>query len=172
MSRDNDSYTVTELQGTVRQWRQYMEDELGFDTGIQASISVKNEMFHADLNGDDLFQAKRSYNERVADVRIWEAEDQLEDLIAQVWEKLRHHMRRDERELRFGLAQLGDTLEGDQFNTEIGRMIAARIRAVRDEVSSLYLPRFESRNETSRDETVAVPKPKKPEPDADDDIPF
>jgi len=69
----------------------------------------------------------------------------MDELVKLTWEKLTTHMKRDERELRFGLTQLGNALEGDEFNTEVGKMIAARMREVRDDISAKYLPLYENK---------------------------
>lgn len=135
---------LSEIQGQMTSLRQYIETELGFDEIISCDLLIQHdEKFRLDISAGDKFQRKRDYNERVGRLGIWEPGNDLGTIFAEVWRRVSTHMRRDERELRFGLAQLGDTLEGDQFSTEVGRMIYQRMKKVRDEISANYLPRFE-----------------------------
>ena len=140
-------YTLGDIQSLCKTMHGFMESVLGFDTGIRTRFTVTDESCIFDLDGDDLFQKKIDTYGRVGRLSIWEVDTDLDNLINMVWEKLNTHMRRDERELRFGLKQLGDALEGDQFNTEIGKMIAARMRVVRDDISAKYLPQYEKKVE-------------------------
>lgn len=161
--------TLAECQSQLVAMRQYIEDTLGFDDGIEAEFQVESERYLLRLSGGDKFQRKRDYLERTGRLKVWEPGTDPEDLFAEGWRQLQAHMRRDERELRFSLVQLGDTLEGEQFNTEIGKMIYARMKKVRDDISSSYLPKFEGRGEAG---APVEPGPLSHPPMPDDDIPF
>lgn len=159
----NSEFTAPDLQGTVRLWWQYIQETLGFEQIGSCQILVKHDGFQVLLDADDKFQSKRSYSDRIGSLNIFEYGRELDTLINETWRQLTSHMLRDERELRFGMAALGDAIEGDQLETAIGRLVAERIKAVREELSQHLLagPRRE------------VPEPQQgPTEFPEDDIPF
>lgn len=135
--------TIEYLQGAVAQIKQFITNDLGFDRHITVSFNIHSSSYQFYMAADDEFQKNIDYSKRVATLYRDLYDNDPENLLQQVWDKLNSHMRRDERELRFGLLMLGEALEGDGFNTEVGKMLAARMRKVRDEVSAKYLPKYE-----------------------------
>ena len=145
--------TLGEIQGQISAMKCYVENVLGFDYSITCQLYIQpEEKFQLNLTARDKFQQKRDYNEQIGRLGIWEPGDNLDTIFAAAWKQLESHMRRDERELRFGLAQLGDTLEGDQFQTAVGQMIYERMKAVRDEISVQFLPRFAAKAASTESE--------------------
>lgn len=139
MTKLNSAYTLPDLQGETAHFRRFLLENLGFDTICQCEINVKHDKVEVNINAEDKFQRARSYGERIGEVKIWESGPSIVELIDEAWVVLNKAMHRDERELRYGLAQLGDAIEGDGFVSEVGKMMAARIRATRDELSGNLL---------------------------------
>lgn len=139
MPKLNSEYTIPDLSGEIKHIKQYLETMLGFDIICQCDIQIKHDKIDLNINAEDRFQSKRSYRDKIGEVRIWETGSDLSELLAEAWSQLLKAMKRDERELRFGLAQLGDSIEGDEFKTEVGKMMAERIKAIRDELSGNLL---------------------------------
>jgi hypothetical protein len=140
-------YTLTEMRALVTTMKDYIEDVLQFDKDVTVRFHLNEDGYVFNIDGDDKFQGKVDRYNRVCRLTLWETDADLDKVIKLTWEKLTSHMKRDERELRFGLTQLGNALEGDEFNTEIGKMIAARMREVRDDISAKYLPLYEKKVE-------------------------
>lgn len=178
--KKNSDYSLPDLQGELTHFRRYLTENLGFDQISQCEIEIKTEgRVELNINAEDKFQVKRSYGDRIGEVRIWESGQNLAELIDEVWLELYKAMRRDERELRFGLAQLGDAIEGDGFQTAVGKLMAERIRATRNEISGNLLTWKQSRAEPGRAEPAEpLPEPVSGPTEAglgqhsDDEIPF
>ncbi len=147
MTKSNSSYSLSDLQGEVAHFHRFLTGILGFDQICQCEINVKHERIEVNINAEDKFQLKRPYGDRIGEVRVWESGSNLAELIEEAWLQLQKTMLRDERELRYGLAQLGNAIEGDGFVTEVGKMMAARIKATRDELSGNLLT-FQASRET------------------------
>jgi len=138
-------YTITQLKALVKTMKDYIENVLQFDRDVSVRFHINDDGFVFNIDGDDKFQGKVDRYNRVCRLSLWETDSDMDELVKLTWEKLTTHMKRDERELRFGLTQLGNALEGDEFNTEVGKMIAARMREVRDDISAKYLPLYENK---------------------------
>ena len=139
-----DNYNAAELQGLVKQVRSYLEHNLGFSNFTYCQLTIGLDSYQWQIDANDEFQSKLSYSDRIGRFCYYNSDKTIEKLQADIWDKLVTHMKRDERELRFGLKMLGDALEGDQsFNSEVGKMIAERIRAVRDDISAKFLPAYQ-----------------------------
>lgn len=129
-----------DLLGASVQWRAYIRDTLGFDNQIRAEAGVSNDEAHVYLAGRDLFQEYTDYNRKIGQLHLMETanvDSDWDEFSVQIWERLQKAMKRDERELRHGLTVMGGVIEHSKtYTSAVGKMLADRILAARDEASA------------------------------------
>lgn len=172
MTKPNSAFTVDDIQGALTQIRHFIEVELGFDHIVTFEFSLQGKgKFQMNISAEDRFQKSREYSERIGKLGIWEPGESIDEILTETWKQLTHHMRRDERELRFGLAQLGDSIEGEGFQTAVGKMMWERLKKVRDEITGNLLPKVSREPEVERVQPTSGPR-LKVVGELDDEIPF
>lgn len=136
--------SVRDLKGIAQSFDTYLKKNLGFDGSIsRAEVYCCIEGVKIYLYGHDKFQQEEHYSRRQGEFSLTEIcpyDQPWEHFLSLVWEKLEKAMPRDERELRHSMTILGAAIENeDGYSTEIGKMIAARIRKVRDDANEMLL---------------------------------
>lgn len=135
--------TLSDLRGAFVQFENYIRGELGFDYSIKVSIEMEPERVTIWCAGDDAFQKDVNYGHKVGHLACIvhaKPDDDYEATIREMWDRLQKAMRRDERELRFGLKRMGGILEeGKSFTSHVGKMFAERIKAARDEATNYMI---------------------------------
>jgi len=125
--------------GAINTWEGYIKNELGYNRGILVEFSWKSEdRGSIYLTGSDDFQKGVDYTKKVGELSSlisFKQGSSWDEINKEVWESLISCMRRDERELRFGVQQLSGMIEGFTMQTAVGKMIHQRLLAVRDEMS-------------------------------------
>lgn len=129
-----------DFAGAVVQWLSYLKVDLGFDYDVAASVNVGAENVTIAWHGADQFQKLTQWEDHIGEQKycsaVFSHDAEWEDACRQVWEKLQSAMHKDERELRHGIKLMGRLLEKGTYESAIGKMIAERIRAVRDDASA------------------------------------
>ncbi len=133
--------TAQDMHGATVQWREYITKNLGYDHGITCSVSVSNGKCEVFMSGTDAFQeAARPYGSdhvgRLFLVENHAQDDEWDAICKSVWQRLKKAMPRDERELRASMKMMGGIIErAPSFTSAVGKMIAERIKATRDEAT-------------------------------------
>lgn len=129
-----------DFAGAVVQWLGYLKADLGFDHDVAASVNVGAENVTIAWHGADQFQKLTQWEDHIGEQEYCNAvfphDAEWEDVCVQVWDRLKAAMRKDERELRHGIKLMGRMLEKGTYESAIGKMIADRIRSVRDDASA------------------------------------
>lgn len=142
--------TPTDFQGAARQWLGYLTGKLGFDYALEAQVRIGPDRIDVWLYAQDKFQEAGRYENRVGQLcssQSFAMDSDWGEACKQVWEKLQNAMPRDEREMRHGLRLMGSFLDdAPTYTSAVGKMLAERIRALRDEVTGNLLEFSRARN--------------------------
>ncbi len=156
-----------EIKGHLKQLRDYATAVLGFDrVNVNLKVNIDNYEITVDLN--DTFQSKGGYENRVGQDTMWEAADwerPIEEVVNELYVQMSKCMKREERELRYGLALIGKSLEAAaDYRTHAGLEFRASMKA-EQEKTMLLLPdrRGQQQSEIHQleevSEPVAAPQP-------------
>ena len=145
------------IKGQLIQFKNFCLSDLGYDR-CTARCIIKDDGYEIELNCDDEFQSRADWRNKVEQVLISETfywEIGLQTAAKSVWDRLRAVMSREERELRFGLNLVGQSIEaGAGFKTHIGLEFVANMKR-EQERTMLMLPnrsRPTPHSETTADE--------------------
>lgn len=132
-----------DLLGAANQWNDYITGTLGYDCDVGVQVGFENGRGSVWLRAGDKFQAGVPYGDiigRCGVVLVCNPEDEFEPFCQSVWDRLKKLMPRDERELRAGMKMMGAFIESaPSFTSAVGKMIAERIKATRDEATNYMI---------------------------------
>lgn len=132
--------TARDMSGAAKQWADYVTGTLGCDYGISIEVTVTHKGGTVWLRGYDKFQDNTEHRHqvgRLSYIDSFDVTDEWEAICDRAWEKLKRAMKRDERELRHGLGVMGGVIEhAPSYTSAVGKMLAERILAARDEASA------------------------------------
>lgn len=132
--------TARDMSGAAKQRADYVTGTLGFDYSVLVEVAVTQKGGNLWIRGSDKFQENtehRYITGRLAYLDAFDADAEWEAICDRAWEKLKRAMKRDERELRHGLGVMGGVIEHTpSYTSAVGKMLAERILAARDEASA------------------------------------
>lgn len=135
--------TARDMHGAAVQFESYVRDRLGFDYTIEARVVAKGQRFEITVTGTDKWQQDGRYEHRVGQLyasQTGHLDCEFEDVCKLIWEDLQKAMQRDERELRYGMKLMGGFIEhAPSFTSAVGKMVADRIKAARDEATNYMI---------------------------------
>lgn len=139
----NLNVTIAELRAQASTINHFIEHELGFDSSHRTEFQIEHNQICCYLSGTDEFQKGAQYslqNNQLGAFIYGEPDGDWDAFLAEIWETLQHHPRRDERELRFACAQSSRLLEqAKTFESHVGQLFASRVRAARDDARANLL---------------------------------
>lgn len=136
--------SARDIAGAAHQWNDYLTNTLGFARAGRyqdsaASVDVSGSQITVKLYGHDSFQADTDYSRKVGQLfhsQPYPMDADWDEVCTATWDALKRCMPRDERELRHSMQIMGKVIEdGKGYETEIGSLIANRIKAVRDDAN-------------------------------------
>ncbi len=141
---------TTDIKGHLAQLTDFATSMLGYDK-VEAEFKVEQKQYTIKLDCSDEFQRKLDYSMRVDQELIYEFfdwETPLDKAVGEIYERLGKLMRREERELRCGLALIGKSLEaGASYRTHVGLEFVASMKREQEKTMLLLPDRTGSRVE-------------------------
>lgn len=168
-----------DIKGALSTFKDFCTGQLGYDK-CQTRFYIREQNYEFELNCDDDFQSKADYSAKVEQILISEVfdwETELSQAVAWVWARLGAVMKREERELRFGLNLIGKSLEaGASYRTHVGLEFVGNMKR-EQEKTMLMLPDRTGGRKVAEAEAEALDPSHFAQPnfghsEIDDEIPF
>lgn len=135
-----------DFSGATKQWADYIKGNLGYDYDVTADVTIRGDRLQIYLVGKDTFQRKNEYDYgsdqvgRLGIAAVHDIATDWDEICKDVWAQLQRAMPRDERELRFSMEAMGGFIEkASSLTSVVGKMIAERVKAARDEATNYMI---------------------------------
>ena len=155
-----------DIKGLLASLKNYATSNLEYDR-VTAQCKITEKGYELEINCDDEFQRKGAWDHKVEQAFMsenYDWETPLESASMDMFERLSKLMKRQERELRYGLNLIGQSIEAAQsYRTHVGLEFLASMKQ-EQEKTMLMLPDRTSGNHFIP-EAAPAPAPSKDESD-------